>query len=77
MYTIARRLCIDESRKIRFLPLEEEKLVKDHDEIRQVEDRAEIGRLLQSYVLLLARDLPGTVLWNERNPFLGTREGEE
>lgn len=48
LYTIAKHLCIDESGKIRCLPLEEEKLVQDHDEILQVEDRAEIGSLLQT-----------------------------
>ena len=47
-YTIANHLCIDESRIIRFLPLEEENLVEDYDEILQVEDRAEIGYLLRT-----------------------------
>lgn len=48
LYTIARHLCIDESRIIRFLPLEEENLVEDYDEILQIEDRAEIGYLLRT-----------------------------
>lgn len=48
LYTIARHLCIDAGRTIRFLPLEEENLTGDYNEMLQVEDRAEIGCLLRS-----------------------------
>lgn len=47
LYTIANRLCIDESRKRRLYPLEsEDNLTNEHDEILQIEDMAEINFLL-------------------------------
>ena len=49
MYTIANRLCIDESRKTPFYQLEdEETLVDECNEILRVEDRAEITYLLNT-----------------------------
>ena len=48
LYSIASHLCIDESRKMSFLSLEEEAdLANGRDEMRQVEDNALIGHLLQ------------------------------
>ena len=48
LYTIAGNLCIDESRKVRSYPLEERDLPdRDHDGIRQAEDRAQIDGLLR------------------------------
>jgi len=47
LYTIANRLCIDESRKTRSYPLKnDESLVGSHDNLHQIEDRDEIARLL-------------------------------
>lgn len=47
LYTIANHLCIDESRKNQFYPLEtEENLANEHNEILRVEDKAEINSLL-------------------------------
>lgn len=47
LYTIANRLCIDESRKIPFSSLEDEEILIDEcNEILRVEDRAEIAYLL-------------------------------
>ena len=47
LYTIANRLCIDESRKIRLYPLEdEENLAQERDEILRLEDSEEIKYLL-------------------------------
>ena len=47
LYTIANHLCIDESRKTAFYPLEdEENIVGECNEILQVEDKAEINYLL-------------------------------
>ena len=47
LYTIANHLCVDESRKIRFYPLEdEENLTQECDEILQLEDGEEIKYLL-------------------------------
>ena len=47
LYTIANRLCIDESRKTTFYPLEdEETLVDECNEILRLEDKAEIAYLL-------------------------------
>mgnify|MGYP003291501007 CR=1 FL=1 len=47
LYTIANRLCIDESRKISLYPLEDEELiVAECNEILRLEDRAEIDYLL-------------------------------
>ena len=47
LYTIANRLCIDESRKTSFSSLEDEEILIDEcNEIRRVEDRAEIAYLL-------------------------------
>lgn len=49
LYTIANRLCIDESRKINFLPLaEEETLINRNDSLRLLEDRDEVAYLLKS-----------------------------
>ena len=47
LYTIANHLCIDESRKIKAFPLEQEdELGCQCDEMYQIEDRSEIDRLL-------------------------------
>ena len=47
LYTIANRLCIDESRKIPFHPLENENvMVDEYDNILQFEDKAEVSYLL-------------------------------
>ena len=47
LYTIANRLCIDESRKIRLYPLEdEENLAQERDEILRLEDGEEVKYLL-------------------------------
>lgn len=48
LYTIASRLCIDESRKVRFYPLEEESMSgEDSKEIAQAENREELSHLLK------------------------------
>ena len=47
LYTIAKRLCIDESRKTPLCPLEgEENIINECDEILQLEDKEEITYLL-------------------------------
>ena len=47
LYTIANHLCVDESRKTHFYPLEnEENIVSEYNEILQIEDKAEINYLL-------------------------------
>lgn len=47
LYTIANRLCIDESRKMAFYPLEDvAEIVSTQNEMAQVESREEIRRLL-------------------------------
>ncbi len=47
LYTIANRLCIDESRKISFYSLEDAEGIADRkNDIAQVENRADIRRLL-------------------------------
>lgn len=47
LYTIANRLCIDESRKTPFLPLEDEETIVDEcNEVLRLEDKAEINYLL-------------------------------
>ena len=47
LYTIANRLCIDESRKTPLCPLEgEENIINECDEILQLEDKEEITYLL-------------------------------
>lgn len=47
LYTIANRLCIDESRKMAFYPLEDvEEIAGGKNEIAQAEQREEIRRLL-------------------------------
>lgn len=47
LYTIANHLCIDESRKVQFYPLEdEESIVNERNEILQIEDREEVRYLL-------------------------------
>ncbi len=49
LYTIANRLCIDESRKMQVYPLENEEEIRDaSDEIRRIEDKSEINYLLNS-----------------------------
>ena len=49
LYTIANRLCIDESRKTPFYPLEDEVIpVAECDEIVRLEDEAEINYLLNT-----------------------------
>lgn len=49
LYTIANRLCIDESRKTPFYPLEDEEILVDEcNEILRVEDKAEIMYLLNT-----------------------------
>ena len=47
VYTIANHLCIDESRKVEFSPLEdEENIVHEYNDIVRLEDRAEISYFL-------------------------------
>lgn len=47
LYTIANRLCIDESRKIPLYPLEDEEMIADKcNEILRLEDKEEIRQLL-------------------------------
>ncbi len=48
LYTIAERLCIDESRRMRPCSLEEQQLAAEYDELRRAEDRAEIDGLLEA-----------------------------
>lgn len=49
LYTIANRLCIDESRKMPFYPLEdEESIVDECNEILRLEDKAEVNYLLST-----------------------------
>ena len=49
LYTIANRLCIDESRKATFYPLEDEEIIVDEcNEILRLEDKAEITYLLNT-----------------------------
>lgn len=48
LYIIANRLCIDESRKINYLPLtEEENLISRNDSLHLLEDRDEVAYLLK------------------------------
>lgn len=47
LYTIANHLCIDESRKVEFYPLEdEENIAHEYNDIVRLEDRAEISYFL-------------------------------
>ena len=47
LYAIANHLCIDESRKVQFYPLEdEENIVNESNEILRIEDKEEIDYLL-------------------------------
>lgn len=47
LYTIANRLCIDESRKTPFYPLEDEEIIVDeYNEILRLEDKVEVNYLL-------------------------------
>lgn len=47
LYTIADHLCVDESRKVRLYPLEEDAgLACEQDELRRLEDRAAVEKLL-------------------------------
>lgn len=49
LYTIANRLCIDESRKVSFSPLDDvENIVIECNEIVRLEDKAEINYLLNT-----------------------------
>ena len=49
LYTIANRLCIDESRKTSFYPLEDAEIIVDEcNEILRLEDKAEIKYLLNT-----------------------------
>lgn len=49
LYTIAHHLCIDESRRMKTYPLEnEEKLRDECDAMRQIEDKSEIAYLLNT-----------------------------
>lgn len=49
LYTIANRLCIDESRKTSFYPLEdEESIVDECNEILRLEDKEEVNYLLST-----------------------------
>lgn len=49
LYTIANRLCIDESRKMKVYSLESEEEIRcESDEIRRIEDKAEINHLLNT-----------------------------
>lgn len=49
LYTIANRVCIDESRKIHFYPLEdEESIVDECNEILRLEDKEEVNYLLST-----------------------------
>ena len=49
LYTIANRVCIDESRKIDFCPLEdEESIVDECNEILRLEDKEEVNYLLST-----------------------------
>jgi RNA polymerase sigma-70 factor (ECF subfamily) len=48
LYTIASRLCVDESRRVRLYSLEDEEgLGEESREIRQVENREELSHLLE------------------------------
>ena len=52
LYTIANRLCIDESQKIPFYPLENEEMIADeYNEILRLEDQTEITYLLNTLSL--------------------------
>ncbi len=47
LYTIANRLCIDESRKVKVYSLENEEAIRcECDEMQRIEDRSEINYLL-------------------------------
>ena len=47
LYTIANRLCIDESRKIPLYPLEDEEIIVDeYDEIHRLQDKSQVNYLL-------------------------------
>lgn len=47
LYTIANHLCIDECRKMKDCSLENEEEIRDEcDELRRIEDKSEIGYLL-------------------------------
>jgi len=49
LYTIANHLCIDESRKIRVYPLENEEEIQDEgDELRRIEDQLAVSDLLNA-----------------------------
>lgn len=48
LYTIASRLCVDESRRVRLYPLEDEDaLGEESREMRQAENREELGHLMK------------------------------
>ena len=49
LYTIANRLCIDESRRTPFYPLEDEEIIVDEcNEILRLEDKVEVNYLLNT-----------------------------
>lgn len=49
LYTIANRLCIDESRKTPFYPLEDKEIIVDEcNEILRLEDKVEVNYLLST-----------------------------
>ncbi len=49
LFTIANHLCIDESRKMKVYPLENEEEIRyECDELRQIEDKSEIEYLLKA-----------------------------
>ena len=52
LYTIANHLCIDESRKVEFSPLEEEEnIVHEYNDIVRLEDRAEISLFFEIFII--------------------------
>lgn len=49
LYTVADHLCVDESRKVRLYPLDEDTpLACEQDEMRRLEDRAAVEKLLEA-----------------------------
>ena len=59
IYTIANHLCVDESRKVVFYPLEkEEDITEERDEIQLLEDKEEVSY----YLSLLSAEQRETIL---------------
>ena len=59
LYTIANRLCIDESRKSLSYPLEdEESIVDECNEILRLEDKEEVNYLLMPSIYAISSDSP-------------------